>query len=451
MESVVEAPQKKAIKPKRKSALVGHVYKAVWRWHFWAGLVSAPFLIIMAVTGALWVFHEELDPLLYPELLVVTPSEATVSLDTMRAQVEAHYPASSVRNVNIPKRTDRAWSFFLRPLEAGDETKNASASAFEGSVFFDPYKGEVLGSRTRYEGFFAVVLKIHRTFLAGTLGRVLSETATSWGIISMLTGLYLWWAGSKEKVWGKWLPRVRGKFKVVLRDWHTVPGMYIAVFAIAVMFTGLLFTQVWGRAWFMSHALTGGLPEGFVNQPKSVLIEGEPAPEQVSLDSALATAKAVLNHDEDSHRLEVPTSGTDQSFRYMNEIMNPFVRRAIVIIDQYSGEILLTETSEMMPLRTHLTLLFYPIHVGSIFGTPTKILAVITCFLIVVMSVTGVWMWWRRRPSGSWGAPVKPPPRTIPRWMAWFTVGMVIFFPMAGLTLVLIGLASWTGRLIKKA
>lgn len=31
-------------------------YRAVWRWHFVAGIITAPFLIVLAVTGAIYLF-----------------------------------------------------------------------------------------------------------------------------------------------------------------------------------------------------------------------------------------------------------------------------------------------------------------------------------------------------------------------------------------------------------
>jgi len=50
--------------------------RAVWRWHFYAGLVCLPFLFTMAVAGARFLFRVELEPVVYRDLLVVTPSSA---------------------------------------------------------------------------------------------------------------------------------------------------------------------------------------------------------------------------------------------------------------------------------------------------------------------------------------------------------------------------------------
>ncbi len=37
------------------------LYRAVWRWHFYAGLLVLPFMITLAITGGLYLFHNEID------------------------------------------------------------------------------------------------------------------------------------------------------------------------------------------------------------------------------------------------------------------------------------------------------------------------------------------------------------------------------------------------------
>ena len=42
------------------TATTGRLYAVVWRWHFYAGLITAPIMLIVVVTGALYVFRTEL-------------------------------------------------------------------------------------------------------------------------------------------------------------------------------------------------------------------------------------------------------------------------------------------------------------------------------------------------------------------------------------------------------
>lgn len=41
-------------------------YQRIWRWHFYAGLFAAPFLILLSLTGIVYLFKPQLDNLLYP-------------------------------------------------------------------------------------------------------------------------------------------------------------------------------------------------------------------------------------------------------------------------------------------------------------------------------------------------------------------------------------------------
>jgi hypothetical protein len=45
--------QKKSTDKRTRNSL----YQAVWRWHFYAGLIFAPFLIILAVTGSIYLLR----------------------------------------------------------------------------------------------------------------------------------------------------------------------------------------------------------------------------------------------------------------------------------------------------------------------------------------------------------------------------------------------------------
>ena len=42
-------------------APLSRAYRAVWRWHFYAGVLVMPFLMLLALTGALYLFKDEID------------------------------------------------------------------------------------------------------------------------------------------------------------------------------------------------------------------------------------------------------------------------------------------------------------------------------------------------------------------------------------------------------
>jgi hypothetical protein len=41
---------------KHEASRAQSLYRAVWRWHFYAGIVFAPFVILLAITGIIYLF-----------------------------------------------------------------------------------------------------------------------------------------------------------------------------------------------------------------------------------------------------------------------------------------------------------------------------------------------------------------------------------------------------------
>ncbi|MFA5599659.1 MAG: PepSY domain-containing protein, partial [Phenylobacterium sp.] len=60
--------------PQPAEGAPGALYRAFWRWHFYAGLLVMPILMLMALTGGLYLFKDEIDGLVYRPLLVVPPA-----------------------------------------------------------------------------------------------------------------------------------------------------------------------------------------------------------------------------------------------------------------------------------------------------------------------------------------------------------------------------------------
>lgn len=45
----------------RAKPATGTYYAAIWRWHFYAGLFVLPFILILSVTGSIYLFKPQLD------------------------------------------------------------------------------------------------------------------------------------------------------------------------------------------------------------------------------------------------------------------------------------------------------------------------------------------------------------------------------------------------------
>src|SRR3954465_12328401 len=70
------------------------LYRIVWRWHFYAGMIIAPALIVVAATGALYIFKDELEAVLYPGGASAEPAAERTSYEQQMAAVRAAVPGT---------------------------------------------------------------------------------------------------------------------------------------------------------------------------------------------------------------------------------------------------------------------------------------------------------------------------------------------------------------------
>jgi hypothetical protein len=119
----------------RKFAAGSWLYRIVWRWHFYAGMIVAPTLIVVAATGALYIFKDELEGVLHPGVIYVEPAAERVSyeqqLAAARAAVPSNYRIGLMQVFMNPKRATAltmAGDKLDFPLNSGRSKKSVSCS-----------------------------------------------------------------------------------------------------------------------------------------------------------------------------------------------------------------------------------------------------------------------------------------------------------------------------------
>ncbi len=407
---------------KRSSWSRAHLYASFWRWHFWVGLLITPVLAVVSITGAIYVFWEELSPVIYPELFTVVPGDSMLPdaqlIGILRETVPSEW---EIHTLYHPESTDRSVISWM-----------TDAAGTWHAYYLNPYTGAVLGTHDEYSGFFRLAVVIHTSLFAGTFGRVLVELSTSWAIITMLTGLVLWWPRGKLRVRGVWVPRLRSGKRLFWRDLHAVPAMYFTPLILVVLITGLLFTPVAGRAIFAGLIAADQIPEGYFSHLKV------PAPEgatMLSADELYAIAREEFPFTTYTHSLP---HAEDEAWMVFSRLDRPMDDGAMVWMNPYTGDIMDSVRFSEMAIGGKIALFFYPIHTGMIFGLGTQILAVIVCLGLILASISGIVMWWRRRPPGSLGVPTLPPGRALPKYL-FFTFALCgLFLPTVGATFLIL-------------
>jgi len=73
---------------------------------------------------------------------------------------------------------------------------------------------------------------------------------------------------------------------------------------------------------------------------------------------------------------------------------------------------------------------------GALFGWLNQAVGLIAALSVILLSVTGGLMWWRRRPKGRLGTPPMPSDRRIAAGLLVLIVVLGLLLPMAGVTLM---------------
>ena len=91
-QTALQTPSKRSSSQAHPMVYRAKLHRRIWRWHFYAGLLSAPVLLIAAITGSLYVFRVELESIFYSERLTVTPATTAVTYDQQLAARSDHCP-----------------------------------------------------------------------------------------------------------------------------------------------------------------------------------------------------------------------------------------------------------------------------------------------------------------------------------------------------------------------
>ncbi|WP_273457087.1 PepSY-associated TM helix domain-containing protein [Nevskia ramosa] len=449
------------------TALRGSLYAQVWRWHFYAGLFAAPFLLILAITGAIYLFNDELNDLIYPELRFAASPAASLPPSRLVAAGNAAFVGGEVTRIDLPTEPGRTAQLFVR-LPVGQPARR---------VFVDPATAQVLGSYVYTDTLVGFADVAHGSLLLGDVGDAIVELASCWAVVLIGTGLYLWWPRGRERFDGVLVPRLRATGRRFWRDLHKVSGLYASALILFLLITGLPWATIWGDRFLrpISDALAIGYPRGDRHNggarshlPAATMgaVAGEvpwtlqklplpasqaphtgagheehmaaaieqPAealPPGIDLDTAVAI---LATHGfVEAYRLSLPQglTGTYTAYTYPAQ---PEGQRNLHL-DRYSGAVLAEAGFGDYGPLARLIEWGVAIHLGNYFGLANQLLMLLTCVFIVLLVATGLVMWWRRRPAGGLGAPRALAPLQL-RNAALITLGLSLLFPLAGASLL---------------
>ena len=425
-------------------------YRAVWRWHFYAGLVCIPFLIVLSISGAIYLFKPQVEAWIdrpYDNLKVEPTARGAA--EQVAAALGA-LPGSTFTSYEMPPDDHSAARIIVQ--HQGEATR----------VYVHPGTLQILKVVAENDRFMRVLFRIHGELLLGNRGSMLVELAASWAIIMILTGLYLWWPRGTRGLGGAIYPRLGGSSRVFWRDLHSVTGFWVSGLALFLLLSGLPWAKFWGDYLKTARVLTGTAvvqqdwtngrpatpaplatrkPDEHADHragslPKVKGREDKPV-DLTAIDRILATVQPLqLAPPVVIASGRSPTEWTAKSMAANRPL------RVDLILNGTTGAVVSRKNFADRHLIDRIIGVGVAAHEGQLFGWPNQLLGLLTALGLILLSVSSVILWWRRREPGVLGAPtIAMNPRFSAGLLA-IVVLLGIYLPLFGLSLIAVKLVE---------
>lgn len=371
------------------------------RIHLYLSLAAGAVILTCCLTGAILVFEKELMMAFNKSRYCVEAGGAGLSADSLVQKVRQTYPGAKITGIKLYEdRTRSAEVAMSIPPKKGEKpgapkegAKPAPPQRQPGfTVFMNPYTGQVLEKYSYRETGFYPVFALHRWLLGGdgSAGKYIVGVSTFIFLFILLTGIILWWPKTKKILLQRLKIKRNAGWKRINHDLHLVFGFYSAIFLFIFAFTGL----AWSFEWFNNgiYKVTNS-PLKAAPPPKSTYVADA---KRLSFDKALNAAKAVYP-DAEFYNVSMPKDSAEAvNVSVLGKDAVHEGATDAVYLDQWSGVLLGKLPYGERSLGARVRSTFKPVHTGSIWGLPSKIIACLVCLLGVTFPVTGTVMWINR-------------------------------------------------------
>ncbi|QIL75183.1 PepSY-associated TM helix domain-containing protein [Hymenobacter sp. HDW8] len=380
--------------------------------HLYLSLASGLVIAILCLTGAVLVFEKELEQAWHSERYFVEApaTQPRLSLQQITQAVQASVPDAKVTGMKVyadPLRTVEVSLAGGKPgkegataqagpagnaggAKAGEKPKGGGEGGGGPKYFVNPYSGQVIGPYVYRDTFFYTMFALHRGMVAGAVGKFVVGVSTLFFLFIIGTGVVLWWPATGKVLRQRLSVKWDASWKRLNHDLHIVLGFYSALFLFVFAFTGL----AWSFEWFNKgiFTLTNSEMKG-PEPPKSVVAA---AGSRLTYDAAYDVARQQMPTAQ-NFSIQLPKDSAE-SVRVAMLPKNAPHESANdeLYLDQYNGQVLGKLAFEDRNLGQRVRRTFKPVHTGSIYGLPSKIIALIVCVLGFTFPITGVILWLNR-------------------------------------------------------
>jgi uncharacterized iron-regulated membrane protein len=390
MFSTASAPQRLANRKRRR--------KFWLQCHLWLGLSIGGVLAIAGLTGSVLVFWHEIDAWLNPALRTVAsqppPAQTYRPLEEIVDAARAAFPPGSEPGLAEfgQNGADSTVMFF------GRDMRKSPTQTHVYNVFVNPFTAKVQGVRVFYDAgnpfghtLMGFVFKLHYSLLMKDSARKVLGWICALLLISVLTGLIVWWPLTGQWYKAFTLKRHASPERFVF-DLHKTAGVYTAAALLAVLLSGVYLN----------------LPDEVLSLVKAFSPASHPT---IVSDTALAGQGTILPGRALAavetrypggtlHSVLLPIAA-DAVYRICHRdvpgLAAHWVRKRCVAVDRYSGALVHVEDAGSGTAGDAFLQWQWYLHSGHAFGMPGRILVCAAGLAGFVLYVTGLMRWLQKR------------------------------------------------------
>ncbi len=393
----------------------------LWKWHFIAGLISLPFVILLAITGGIYLFKDAYE----------TPKQEHIKIVEVNGNAKSYQEQWDLAKPLLHKP----------PFSMVVSTEDNQATQFtsgmfshKNSVYINPYSGEITGKISPKDSNMHNVRKLHGELLLGKFGTKIVELIASWMFVLIITGIYVFWPSKKQGLKGFFTIRFKQGKRILFRDLHVVLGFWVSVLLLMTLAGGMPWTDVFGDNFKWVQKVTNtGFPKTW--NARGLKSQGEGNP--ISLDDMVQLAKSMNLKGEVSIGLPKGEKGV---FSIYNTTFDLKAQKRFHF-NQYTGEQLVHHNWEDVGVLMRGRMWFMAFHQGQ-FGTWNWVLMICVALLLTFVSIAALISYLKRKPSGKWGVPKVPESFKTGYVLVSLIVLLGIIFPLFGASVLVIFLGE---------
>ncbi|MDZ7900415.1 MAG: PepSY-associated TM helix domain-containing protein [Arcicella sp.] len=393
--------------------------KKIWGYiHLWGGLASGIVVLIVSITGCIFVFEEEIRNITQKEFRFVEPQkQAKISLAEATNTINTQYPKMKIEQIRLfsdPNRT-----IIAKLIENKNENPKAKSEVQKGkkenemagkkvTISLNPYTGVIIGTWNMDKDFLHFVEEMHVNLLLGDVGKWLIKINIVVFLVMLISGFVLWFPRKKNQMRTAFKMKFNTKFQLLNYNFHNVFGFYFLLPLFLVTFTGM-----WWAIKPVQKGVYAVLGEKMKEPKKSISV-----PQEGKLFTPNQAFETVKNQYAGWNEAHINFAKNEKecvkvNLRYPYEIVK---KQNVFEFDQYSGEMLKTELFANYSAGDKVKHANRDLHTGKAFGLFGKILMFLASLFSATLPITGMLIWYNRKYKKSAKKVVRPQQAVKPQF-----------------------------------